>query len=166
MLLDLLLGVHILEFFLFFSMLTHGVLLVLEFSGEVKMSERLVEESAVEDLGVQSEARALIGEHGEMMLSGEAGLGGEGLARNSKGLSSSSGEVGGGDLDGVECLLSLWLVFRFLFFRELEAALGEMVAVVWAETTDVSALPPCTASSSLPLAPDSIASSPNLPSRK
>lgn len=88
-------------------MLIHGEL---EFSGEVEklvVLERLVEESATEDLGVQSEARALIGEQGEMMLSGEAGLGGEGLARNTKGLSSPSGEVGGGDLDGVECLLSL-----------------------------------------------------------
>lgn len=56
-------------------------------------------------LGVQSEARALNGEQGEVMLSGEAGLGGEGFARSITGF-SSTGEVGRDDLD-VEGFFSL-----------------------------------------------------------
>lgn len=123
-----------LEFLLFLSMLIHGevdwssggggerafvadvILEALQLSGEV----------LVKDLGVQSEARAFTGEQGEVIVTGEAGFGGEGFARSVVGLPStgetgfsgegftrsvvglsSTGETGRGDLHDDECFFSL-----------------------------------------------------------
>lgn len=124
-----------LEFFLRLSMLTHwvgddnklscgmsSVFLGLPFP--VPADEGLV-------VGTQSEARALTGEQGEVMLSGEAGFAGEGLARSVTDF-SSTGVVGGG---GDRLFLSLWLLFRFLLRLELETAFGEIL--VWPEDDGV-----------------------------
>ena len=69
----------------------------------------LSQDASAYDLGVQSDARAPTGEHGEVMLIGEAGFGGEGLARKVISFSSFSsvGDEGGGDLDEACCFLSL-----------------------------------------------------------
>lgn len=135
-------------------MLIQGELELREEGEKLEVPEQvLLSKGQCGDLGEQSEARALIGEQGEIMLSGEAGLGGEGLAR---GFGSSTGDIGEGDLDS---LFSLWLVLRFLFFRELEIARGEIV--MWVETPAASGVP----RSSLSLAPDSTSSS-TLSSRK
>jgi hypothetical protein len=94
-----------------------------------------------------------------MMLSGEAGLAGEGLARRLGGLSSSIEEVGGGDTEAVEFFLSLRLVFRFFFFRVREVARGE-ITTLWRELSNISG------SSSIASSPDPTTSSSNLSSWK
>ena len=63
----------------------------------------LSQDVSAQDLGVKSDARAFLGEQGEVMLIGEAGFGGEGFARGVVSFSS----VGGGDLDGPRCFFSL-----------------------------------------------------------
>lgn len=80
-------------------MLIQGELELREEGEKPEVPEQvLLSEGHCGDLSELSEARALIGEQGEIILSGEAGLGGEGLAR---GLGSSKGDVGGGDLDSL-----------------------------------------------------------------
>ena len=107
----------VLEFLRFFSMLTHGLVVdvVVWLSCWFDLDGVLAG-----GLGCQSaDDRALTGEHGDVMLSGEAGFAGQGFARNMMDFSSvgemeggdndfsSIGDRGGGDLDALDCFFSL-----------------------------------------------------------